>query len=672
MRKTISIFTVVSSFLCFCAFALGGNPEQKEFQDFEELSLEDLLKVEVVTAAKKVQKISEAPAATYVITEEDIRQSGATTIPDILRMVPGLDVMEITCSDFVVNARGFNQEMSNKMLVLIDGRSVYWDFYGLVVWDSFPIALEEIKRIEIVKGPGSALYGANAFSGIINILTKSAKELRQGTTISTNYGSLNAIFTSLVHAGVRKNLDYKVSLGWNRTHQWNYPDRKEGEVKKLHAALRYRANEMSEIALSGGHDEGEGKTMTGIGRMDREQKFNHLMLNYSYSSFEIRLLWNRVHGDVLQQATGDRNFFDVDAYDAESKYLFNVGSLHSVILGGNYRLNVGRSDMIVKHFDQNLYALYVQDEFRPVENLAITLGIRYDGHSLFKDRITPRGNILLSPSKNHFLRFSYGTAFRNPSFIESYLYKDSDISDRISLELPSNSVVVEARGNPDLRPEKITSYQAGYEALLNDRIKCKLDLFYDQLKDFVSYEIISYQDVSYLLGLPLGAVVVPAEQSFINEGKATVKGFEFGLDVLVNNWLRGLANYSYQDITWEADDPTTSENEKGERIKASPMHKVNAALRFEPKTRFSANLTMHHVSQTEMKEDWAYGQVDPYTLLNLRLGYTVLDGRMETSFSVFNLFNNKHFEYPGYNRDGNPCAGHQIGRRVIFGILLSF
>jgi outer membrane receptor protein involved in Fe transport len=328
--------------------------------------------------------------------------------------------------------------------------------------------------------------------------------------------------------------------------------------------------------------------------------------------------------------------------------------------------------MIQKRFDQNLYAVYAQDEFRPMQNLTITLGIRYDGHSLFKDRITPRGNILFSPIKNHFLRFSYGTAFRNPSFIESYLSKDSDISDQISPQLPYNSVVVEARGNPGLSPEKITSYEAGYEALLNKRIRCKLDFFYDQLKDFVFFQTVSYKDISYLLGLPTGSLIVPSEQSYLNEGKASAKGFEFGLDVLVNKWLGALANYSYQDITCEGDNPATPENEKGQTTGTAPRHKVNAGLRFEPKTHLSANLMMHHVSQTEWNEDWAYGKVDPYTFFNIRLGYAILDGTIETSLSVFNLFNNKHFEYPGYDKDGNPCAGHQIGRRVSFGILLNF
>jgi iron complex outermembrane receptor protein len=652
--------------------SLIASSGQEDFEDFEELSLEDLLEIEVVTAAKKAQKISQAPAAMYVITDEEIRQSGATSIPDVLRMVPGIDVMEITATDFVINARGFNKEMSNKMLVLIDGRSVYWDFYGLVIWDSFPIGLEEIKRIEIVKGPGSALYGANAFSGVINILTKSPEELRQGTSVSTNYGSPNTTLTSLIHVGGRKNLDYKVSLGWNMTHQWNDPEKKEGEVKKLDAILRYRVNETSGIAFSGGHNEGEGMTMTGIGKMDRQQEWNHLMLDYNHSNFGIRLFWNRVHADVLQQATSDRNFFEIDTYDTESQYIFSLGSLNSVILGGSYRLNVGQSDMILKKFDQSLYAIYAQDEFRPIRNLAITLGIRYDGHSLFKDRITPRGNILLSPIKNHFLRFSYGTAFRNPSFIESYLSKDSDISDQISLALPSNSVVVEARGNPQLSPEKITSFEAGYEALLNRRIKCKLDLFYYRLKDFVFFQTVGYQDISYLLGFPTGSVIVPAEQSYVNEGKASAKGSEFSLDVLVNNWLSGLVNYSYQDLAYDADNPATPENEKGQTIKTAPRHKVNAGLRFEHKSRFSANLMMHHVSQTEWKEDWAYGKVDPYTLFNLGLGYKVLQGRFETNLSVFNLFDNKHFEYPECDKDGNPGVGHRIGRQITFGISVDF
>lgn len=662
------LFILVTACLFLLSSPLAASDGQEDFEDFEELSLEDLLQIEVVTAARKVQKISEAPASMYVITDEDIKQSGATTIPDILRIVPGLDVMEITASDFVVNARGFNQEMSNKMLVLIDGRSVYWDFYGLVVWDSFPIALEEIKRIEIVKGPGSALYGANAFSGVINILTKSAEELRQGTTISTNYGNLNAVLTTLVHAGAKKNLDYKVSLGWNRTHQWNDSDGKEGEVKKLHAGLRYRVNATSEITFMGGHNEGEGNTMTGIGRMDRQQEWNYLMLNYSHSSCGIRLFWNRVRGDVLQQATGDRNFFDVDAYDTESQYLFSVGSLNSVILGGSYRLNVGRSDMTVKGFNQSLYAFYVQDEFRPVQNLTITVGMRYDGHSLFEDRLTPRGNILISPHPNHFIRFSYGTAFRNPSFLESYVYKVSDITSQISLELPSNTIVTEAIGNSGLSPEKITSYQAGYEALLGRRVKCKLDLFYDQLRDFVFFQTTEYQDISYLLGLPTNSVLAPSLQSYVNEGEATAKGFEFGFDVLVAGWLSGLANYSYQDITYESDNPATTEDEKETTTKSSPRHKINAGLRFQPESHFSANLQMHHVSQREVREDHAFGKVDPYTLFNLRLGYSVLDGRIETNLSVLNLFDNKHFEYPGYDRDGNPGIGHEIGRRFVFGL----
>jgi hypothetical protein len=240
----------------------------EDFDDFEELELADMLDVEVVSAGKRPQKISEAPAAIYVITDEDISHSGATNIPDVLRMVPGLDVMEITATDFAVNARGFNKPGCNTMLVLINGRSVYWGFLGLTIWDSFPIVLEEIDRIEVIKGPGSSLYGANAFSGVINILTKAPDDLGSGTSVSAGYGSLDNFATSLIHAGERKNLSYKVSLGWEGTNQWQDRDTKEGETKKLDASLRYRFNRKSEITFSGGHNQGEGKILSSCSGID--------------------------------------------------------------------------------------------------------------------------------------------------------------------------------------------------------------------------------------------------------------------------------------------------------------------------------------------------------------------------------------------------------------------
>ena len=173
----------------------------------------------VITAARKEQPITEAPSTISVITEEDIRQSGAINLPDILRMVPGLDIMSVRLSDFNVTARGFNHLTANGMLSLIDGRSVYLDFLGTTLWDELPFVLEDIKRIEIIRGPGSALYGANAFHGVVNIITKSPRDLK-GTLCKAVVGQLSTHLGSVIHAGVTDKLGYKFLFRWGEINQW--------------------------------------------------------------------------------------------------------------------------------------------------------------------------------------------------------------------------------------------------------------------------------------------------------------------------------------------------------------------------------------------------------------------------------------------------------------------
>ena len=619
--------------------------------------------ITVVSAARREQRISEAPAAITVVTEDDIKFSGAITIPDILRMVPGLDVMQITASDLVINARGYNKEMSNKMLVLIDGRYVYWDFYGIILWDSFPISLEDIKRIEILRGPGSSLYGANAFSGVINIITKSPEEAR-GTHVSTTGGTNNTYLGSVINAGGSEKLSYKISLGLDETSHWQNKSEPSRDVKRVQGLVEYKIDENSKLAVEGGYNKGKGETLSGIGRMNRKQKMVHLKSELKLSNFSARLFWACSRGDAIQEPSHTPYYFLANTYDIESQLLFNLGSKNSIILGGNYRLNIAESDLIDQDHQQNLMAGYIQDEFKPGENFTVTIGFRYDIHPLVKDQLSPRANILISPVKDHYLRFSYGTAFRNPSFIESYLYENSDISSMISPLLPANTVVVQARGNPNLLPEKITSYEIGYQALLGPRFRAKVDLFYNNLWDFISFKTIGLQDISTMLGYPAGTVVVPSLKSYTNAGKSKAIGGEIGFDLLPAKWLMASINYSRQNLTWEEDDPLTKENEKGQRVKSSPKDKINGSLRFKFGNGLSANIMAHYVGETEKNETWAYGKAKPYTLINLKLGYRFLNETTEIGFSVYNFFDKRHFEYPGTDIQGNPSGSHQIARRI--------
>jgi len=174
----------------------GEKTLAREMAELSKLTFEDLMNLEITSVSKKAQKVSEAAAAIFVITSEDIRRSGVTSIPEALRMVPGLQVVRIDASKWAITSRGFNDRFANKLLVLIDGRSVYTPLYSGVFWDLQDTLLEDVERIEVIRGPGATLWGANAVNGIINIITKQAKET-QGGLVTAGTGTEERGFGSV-------------------------------------------------------------------------------------------------------------------------------------------------------------------------------------------------------------------------------------------------------------------------------------------------------------------------------------------------------------------------------------------------------------------------------------------------------------------------------------------
>src|SRR5687768_12645866 len=188
-----------------------------DVQDLSQISIEDLMNVQVTSVSKREQSLSNAGAAAYVLTGEDIRRSGMTNIPDLLRMVPGVNVARISANTWAISVRGFNDRYSGKVLVLIDGRSVYTPVFSGVYWDQHSVPLEDIDRIEVIRGPGGTLWGANAVNGVINILTKDARET-QGALITGGFGSEEQGFGGVRYGGtLAENWYYRVyAKGFNR------------------------------------------------------------------------------------------------------------------------------------------------------------------------------------------------------------------------------------------------------------------------------------------------------------------------------------------------------------------------------------------------------------------------------------------------------------------------
>src|ERR1700686_3341391 len=172
--------TMLASFMTVFLAANGAAQSQQSVPDVTALSMEDLMKVQVTSVSKRTQKVADAAAAIFVITQEDFRRSGATSIPEALRLVPGLEVARIDENKWAIGSRGFNGRFDNKLLVLIDGRSVYTPLFSGVYWNVQDVMLEDIDRIEVIRGPGATLWGANAVNGVINIISKKAKDTQSG------------------------------------------------------------------------------------------------------------------------------------------------------------------------------------------------------------------------------------------------------------------------------------------------------------------------------------------------------------------------------------------------------------------------------------------------------------------------------------------------------------
>ena len=608
----------------------------------------------VFTVSKKEQTISESPSAVSIITDEDIRAYGATNIPDLLRMVPGVDVLAISATDYNVNIRGFNKDATHKLLVLIDGRSVNLDFMGIVLWESLPITMEEIKRIEIVKGPGSAIWGGNAYSGIINIVTRRPVEAL-GTTASVSYGERNTQIGSVIHGDRKGSTSYMISAGWKQEDNWDDNNwgqsvvRGKGslamETKKGNFTLEQALSNSASLTISGGVVQSYGEVLTAADVYRRDNTSSHLKLDYQRDWLRFHTYWNGLDTGIKETInSGDFNI-KTDTYDTELQGVFDAGNSNSIVTGVSIRVNTVDSELLSGHNQQDIWGLYLQDDLKLTEKLILTAGARYDQHPLVGWNLSPRAALVYTPKEGHTLRLSYTTAYLLPTFVESYLYRKVPVAPGIDI------VTI---GSRDVKPGKIRSLEAGYQGHLTDRIKGTAELFYNELEDFITF---------------IPSPENPLVYSFYNRGKYKASGGEAGLDFYIADDLVARANYSYQFI-WN--------DEAGTRVSYSPLSKANAELRFDPKRGVNAAAWVNYVGETNwsssaQSEDWlppltmtTRNGTDPkvaeYILLNIKTGYRFTEDT-QLSISAFNLLDDRHREF---------IAGDEVGRRVTANLATRF
>jgi iron complex outermembrane receptor protein len=634
MKKNIWI-----PFLIILIFPPAAFPEEMGQAPSETFSLLSEEKM-VITPSRHLQAVDHSPSTISVITSEEIRASGFTSIPDLLRRIPGMEVTQTTSSEYIVSMRGDNQLLANKLLVLIDGRSVNEELEDLLFWNSFPIGLEEIERIEIVRGPGSAIWGANAFDGVVNIISKRPADI-EGTHFFLSGGEVGNAGASIIHAGSRGSIDYKISMGYQRGNQWRDSGVLGQEVYRSNFLVQRHFNSEKTVSLGGGVSDSpryDGPLFdNGIAASDIRQ--GYLQGGYEDSNSFFRLYWNTFNfktdfylfspdpvlfpnslNPVLFLPDPSLNY-SFDLYHLEGQHQFEINSTHQVVIGMNYRMTDVRGELIGGRHQIQLLGGYLQEEWTPLEPLTVVLGGRYDDHdfqTMHQYFISPRASLVYRlGAMRQVFRLSYSEAYRPPTPLELFQ--------------------VNIAGSPtsNLNPERIASYEAGYSALFFDQIKAEVNLYYNRLSDLIDIQ-----------GNPIS-----------NLTRAEMYGGEVGGELLLTRKLKFFGNYSYQEIHQSLDGipfPNSA-------IRAGPSQKINGGGEVKFNNGVFVQLAIHYVIKVQFPPTFLVGQVVPqdnpaYTLVNLQVGYRFLHDKLGLTVSAFNLFHDVHREYP---------LGDEIGSRIV-------
>jgi len=605
---------------------------------------------EVISASKTSQKIIEAPSTVTIITAKDIEASGAYSLPELFRSVPGMDVMYISPTDSNVSIRGFNREGANKILTLIDGRPIYFELFGMTFWEALPVNIEDIDKIEIIRGPGSTLYGANAFNGVINIFTKDPQKNRGGKIVTRlgRYG----LTENVSSMGSDEAFSYRVSGGYTKINSFENTDTQALKNIKVNSSFYFLSeDEKEKISIHTGFVNGKLDSLFSlIGTFDaNEYSYLYTQAVYENEGFKANLMYDSTDTTVTggfpnpesvyiySEANGYKPM-DIKQLDIgfnnptiggtarrvnlDLQYEKTLFSINKLLIGGSYRFsNFDAFGTLDNHSSSNRVGAFIQDELR-MGNFILALGFRGDLLDINENYIengqetdeevdnilnfSPRGSLIYIINSNNVLRFSVGKAFRDPTYLESNLR--INILPEIKDDL--GNVVREAvnfNGTQDAQSEKILSYELAYSLhLLNERLKFNINLFYNIVNDLILFS----GDIKGLLEVMLsrGDHIEDKDSlfTFNNNVDANNYGAEISLDWYMNQYFSFYINYSYQK-TWITNEDYLMDLYSVKDIHEvttidieNPSHKINIGLRTSIHS-FSFNIFASYVSSSQRR-----------------------------------------------------------------------
>ena len=620
-------------------------------RDLSQVSIEDLMNIQVTSVSKKEQKMSQAAAAIFVITQEDIRRSGATNIPDLLRMVPGLDVSQINANSWAVSARGFNEQFTNKLLVLIDGRAVYTPLLGGVNWDTQDVPLEDIDRIEVIRGPGATIWGANAVNGVINIVTKRAADT-PGPLVSAAGGTKGQAQGLVQYGGaIKEKINYRVFADYLNFGSLPAEGGSSGEDNwnRLRGGFRTdsKLSSSDSLTVQGDLFTGqEGATIIHIFSIDPPVVGN-LNADNQLSGGNLLGRWNHTfssRSDTTFQfyfdqyaRTGPQTREHRDTIDFDFNHHLAWGSRQDLIWGAGYRRTwdktVGTIDeaFVPPDTKLHLFNFFVQDTIELTsDRLYLTAGTKVENNYFTGFDLEPSVRLAWTPSNRETFWAAVSRASRTAA------RRDTDLVAPLAVfpDPAGSSTPVEVilLGNRNFQSEHVVTYEAGFRAQPNTRLSIDLSTFFDRYDHLESLEP---GPEAFQTSPAPARIVMPI--TFGNLMYGTTEGGELSANFKVTDRWTLSPGYAFLEMHLHTKPSSLDATSVAEFQGSSPQHQAQLRSHVDLSHGLSWDAGAYFVSELPVQGVAAYSRID--TQLRWKLAE-----RADISLVGQNLLQDHHLE----------------------------
>jgi iron complex outermembrane receptor protein len=603
----------------------SNGPE--ELGTLEELDFSNMMRMEVTTASKQAQSISDIAAPVYVITADDIRRGGANSIPEALRLAPGVMVGQIDQGKWVVSLRGFGWQYANKALVLLDGRAVYSPLASIVYWDSLDVPMEDIERIEVIRGPGDARWGSHAVNGIVNIITKFAAETRGAVLSVATDTDGSGILTARHGAALSENLDYRVYAKY--LSQGDLPMAagisRLGDRQALRAGLRLDGVSHSDdrFTFIGDLQSGRDASVAVAGRS---------LLRYDADEWSALARWERGNAGRLKQQAQlsldrlDQQLYEVrETLDAAYQAQLPEWHVHNFTLGATYKHtedDAGPISVFPPRMTQHIYGAFVHDRIALAAKTKLLLGSQFEHNPFSGWEVQPNIQLLYAPTERRSFWASVSRAVRTPLRIEHDFNVEYPI-------FPGGFARI--TGNPDLQAESVLAWQAGTRLMLRDNLFLDFAAFYNDYEHLV---LLQGAPPVFEPLPPPGRTIFPT--SYVNGASGHTRGIEAALKMHpLARWDLAASYSLYSQTPW-----------------TDPYFGTVTAVEHQFQIHSSAGLTAH----LEWNVDLYYtgplttGTAPDYYKLDSQLAWTPWKS-VQLAIGVKNALDARHREVGGNGVD---------------------